>query len=129
MFFRDVKEAKPDPIFGQVRMFLEDPRKEKVNLMIGIYQDDALKAELFPSVKRAKEKAFSEDLIANYLFMDGLPEYTELLGPIVFGNKRWKSELHRIYAAQAVGGTGALRLGAELIVSQVSKVIYVPNHT
>ncbi len=126
MFFQDVNEAQPDAIFGLLGAFAADVRKEKVNLMVGIYKNDELKAELLSSVKKAQEQV--EDLMADYLPMDGLAELIELVGPVVFGDI-WKGAHGRIYAAHTAGGTAALRVGAEFVAQEVGKVICVPNHT
>ena len=126
MFFHDVNEAQPDPIFGLLGAFTADVRKEKVNLMVGIYKDDDLKADLLGSVKKAQEQIV--ELVADYLPIDGLNELIELLGPVVFG-EGWKRDHGRIYGAHTTGGTGALRVGAEFVAQEVGKAIYVPNHT
>lgn len=129
MFFEAVREAQPDPIFGLLGAFIADSRKEKVSLMVGIYKDDHLRAELLSSVKKAKEQIFSQDLMADYLPIDGLNEMVELLGPLVFGEGAWKESHSRIYAAHTTGGTGALRVGAEFLAQEVTQLVCLPNHT
>jgi aspartate/tyrosine/aromatic aminotransferase len=119
MFFNNVKPAPPDPIFGLLDTFTADTRKEKVSLMVGIYKDEHLKAELFPSVRLAQQ-SFRDEL-ANYLPIDGDLEMLEQLSPIVFGEQ--------IYGAHTAGGTGALRVGAELMMQEVGKTIYLPEQT
>jgi aspartate/tyrosine/aromatic aminotransferase len=122
MFFHEVAEAPPDPIFGLLGAFQADVRKEKVNLMVGIYKDERLRAEPLSSVKRVVVGME----VADYLPIDGLAELVELLGPVVFGGG-WDRE--RMYGAHTVGGTGALRVGGEFLVQEVTKVCAVPNHT
>lgn len=128
MFFHEVSEAPPDPIFGLLGAFGADVRKEKINLLVGIYKDDQLRAELLSSAKKSKDDILTQDLMADYLPIDGLGELVELLGPVVFGTG-WKEAHGRIYGAHTTGGTGALRVGAEFLAQEVSKVVYVPNHT
>jgi aspartate/tyrosine/aromatic aminotransferase len=129
MFFDQTHEAPADPIFGLLGAISADPRQEKVSLMVGIYKDDHLKAELLSSVKKAKEKIASQDLMADYLPIDGLPGLIALLGPIVFGESIWKDVQERVYGAHTTGGTGALRATAEFLAQEVSQGIYIPNHT
>lgn len=129
MFFHQVPEAPPDPIFGLASAFKSDPRTEKVNLMVGIYKDDHLRSELLESVREAKNNILSKDLMADYLPIDGLAELIELLGPILFGADSWKSNHGHIYGAHTTGGTGALRVASEFLSQEVSKLFYVPNHT
>lgn len=127
MFFHEVAEAPPDPIFGLGSAFKADPRKEKVNLMVGIYKDDLLRSELLDSARIAKTHILSQDLMADYLPIDGHPEMIELLGDLVIGD--WKTNHGRVYAAHTAGGTAALRVGAEFLAQEVSKSFYVSNHT
>jgi aspartate/tyrosine/aromatic aminotransferase len=129
MFFQNVLDAPPDPIFGLSEAFKADPRKEKINLVVGIYKDDQMKAELFPVVRKAKNDILNLDILADYLPIDGSAEFLQALGPLVFGESLWKDQHAQIYAAQTVGGTGALRIGAEFINQEISKSFFVSNHT
>jgi aromatic-amino-acid transaminase len=127
--FDQVAEGAPDPIFGLVGTFLADKRAEKINLMVGTYHDEQLRKELMPVVRKAKEAIASKDLLADYLPIDGLKSLPELLGGVLFGEKGWKESREWIYGAQGVGGTGALRAGAEFLAQHLSKVVAVPDPT
>lgn len=127
MFFDHIEEAPPDPIFGLGQAFQADARPNKINLVVGIYKDEALQAKLLPAVRKAQEML--QENQAEYLSIDGLAEMIERLGPRVFGAKAWKEQHGRIYAAHTTGGTGALRIGAEFLVQTVARSFYVPNHT
>lgn len=127
MFFHEVLEGPPDPVFGLAAAFQADPRPEKINLLVGIYKDEELKSELMSSVKRAKETV--ADLQIDYLPIDGLREFCDLLGDLVFGKEQWEGSSERIYAAQSVGGTGALYLGGVFLTQEVTKNIAIPDPT
>lgn len=127
MFFHNVSEAQPDAVFGLLGALAADMRPQKVDLMVGIYKNEHLQPELLASVKKAKEQI--QDLMADYLPMDGLQEMIELLGPLAFGEEAWKEAHGRIYGAQTVGGTGALRVGMEFLAQEVTKMVYIPNQT
>lgn len=129
MFFHNVNEAQADPVFGLLGAFAADTRLEKVNLTVGVYKDDNLRSELLPSTKKAQEQILNQDVVADYLPMDGLHEMVEFLGSLIFGEAAWNAAHGRIYVAHTVGGTGALRVGAEFLAQEVAKTIYVPNHT
>lgn len=129
MFFRDVPEGKPDPIFGLNEAFQADTRPNKVNLIGGIYRDDALKTCLMPSVRKAKEFAWTQDLIADYLPIDGLRELYDQVGALSFGEAFWKEHHSRIYATQTIGGTGALYVGGQFLFQAVSKTIAISDPT
>ena len=133
MFFHKVLEAQPDPIFGLNEAFQADVRPNKVNLIIGIYKDEQLRSHLMPSVGKVKNQIASQDLLADYLPIDGLPDLNEQLGMLVFGENKWKESRGRIYAAQTIGGTGALQVGGQFLSQEISKSIAIstptwPNH-
>ena len=129
MLFSHVPEGPPDPIFGALGKFNADPRSHKINLMVGTYHNEQLQKELMPSVRKAKEATLSQDLLADYLPMDGLPSLHDQLGRLLFGEKRWKAHSARIYAAQTVGGTAALRTGGEFLRQEVSPLIAMKTPT
>lgn len=129
MFFHQVPEGPPDPLFGLSDAFRADVRNHKVNLVIGIYKNKELHSELLPSVRRAKEEILSEDQLADYLPIDGAKDLIEAIGALLFGDSFWETEKGRIYGAQAVGGTSALRIGAEFAREFIGQTIYVPEPT
>jgi aspartate/tyrosine/aromatic aminotransferase len=134
MFFQEIPEAPADPIFGLSEAFKKETNPEKVNLVVGIYRDDDLQPYLMSSVKKAKEKCFEEDLLADYLPIDGLPSFCDKIGELAFGEETWKLHQGRIYAAQTIGGTGALQLGGRFLLDHVSQKFFLsnptwPNHT
>ena len=129
MFFDDVPEGAPDPIFGMLGAFEADTRIKKVSLMVGIFKDENLRSELIPAVRQAKEKILPTDQLADYLPMDGIKEFGAALGSVLFGKKHWDEQHSRIYAAQAIGGTGALRLGADFLALGIGNKAYVAQPT
>lgn len=129
MFFDQVPEGRPDAVFGLGAAFKKDSRPNKVDLTVGIYKNDRLEAELFPAVKEAKTKVLGEDVLADYLPMDGLPEFSDQLGGLMLGRDLWQREAARVYGAESVGGTGALRVAAEFLYKEVGKKICIPDPT
>lgn len=129
MFFHEILEAQPDPIFGLNEAFQADMRPNKVNLIIGIYKDDKLQANLMTSVKKVKNEVSHNDFLADYLPIDGSSDFLEEVGMLVFGETKWRENHGRIYSAQAVGGTGALQVGGQFLSQEVSKSIAIPAPT
>lgn len=131
MFFDQIPEGKPDPIFGLAGAFQADSRANKINLLVGVYKDEQLAASLMPSVRTAKE--LIQDDLADYLPIEGLGALVEALGPLIFGGKEWTNGRSRMFGAHTPGGTGALRVAAEFLGSMVSRRAYIshptwPNH-
>jgi aromatic-amino-acid transaminase len=124
MFFQKVREGAPDSVFGMLGAFQADPRPEKISLMVGIYKNEALQSELLPVVKKVRG-----DFAADYLPFEGVPGLEELLGPLVFGPEYGTGYSDRIYMTQTVGGTSALRIGADFLAQEVGRKVYAPNPT
>lgn len=129
MFFEKVLEAPADPIFGLNDAFSSDPRKQKVNLSVGVYKDEHLQSYLMPSVKMAKEKVISEDLLADYLPIQGFSLFCQEIAKLCFGRKLFEEEHSKIAAFQTIGGTGALRLAADFLLQEGFSTIAIPNPT
>jgi aspartate/tyrosine/aromatic aminotransferase len=129
MFFDEVPEGAPDAIFGLGKVFERDARPHKVNLMVGIYKDEQSRSELMHTVKKAKAEILESDGLSDYLSMDGLPDFCSSIGSLMLGEKGWVEHQSRIYSAQAIGGTGALRIGGEFIAQEVGRSIAISNPT
>lgn len=129
MFFSKVPLGLPDSVFGLTDAFKTDNRSQKIDLLVGLYRDEELKATTLDVVEEAKELLKEEEFSSDYLPIDGLPLFRHLVGEIIFGKNLWNSLESRTYAAQTLGGTGALRIGSEFLFQEVSKTIYVPQPT
>lgn len=123
-FFENVEQVPPDPIFGLNAAFIADPRKEKVNLGVGVYRTADLKPFILTTIKEAEWGLLGNEVSKDYLPIDGLNSYIESVKELVFGEKS-----ARIYGAQSVGGTGALRLGGAFLRLHGYDKIYLPDPT
>lgn len=113
--FSAVEMAPRDPILGLNESFSADPRATKVNLGVGVYFDDNGKIPLLSAVKVA-EKARVESLPARgYQPIDGLPAYNQAVQKLLFGNDSALLAEGRVLTAEALGGTGALKVGADYL--------------
>ncbi len=118
--------APIDPIFGLNKAFLEDPRECKVNLGIGAYKTDALQPYVLPSVRAAEEILLKQQLNKEYLAIAGNEEFNRLVSELVYGKSIAGLG---IFTAQSVGGTGALRVGAQFFAENLSSHIFLPSPT
>jgi aspartate/tyrosine/aromatic aminotransferase len=125
MFFEKVPEGLPDKVFGLQGAYYSDVRKQKMDLLVGTYKNSDLKGELLPSVKMAKEKILHLDVLADYLPIDGLGVFCQLIGNLCFGKKTWHEHQERIFVAQAIGGTGALQVGGGFLAQEVGRNIWI----
>lgn len=113
-FFESVEHAPPDPIFGLTAAFQEDPRTNKQNLGVGVYQDELGKTQTMQVVQKATELLARESFSTSYLPMSGFVPYINLVQELVFANTQALAD-RRVATVQTIGGTGALRVGAEFL--------------
>ena len=113
--FSAVEMAPRDPILGITEAFAADTNPKKVNLGVGVYYDDNGKLPLLTCVQAA-EKAMTDDPKARgYLPIDGIAAYDAAAKALVFGADSEAVKSGRIATVQGVGGTGALKLGADFL--------------
>lgn len=107
--------APRDPILGLTEQFNADPRPNKVNLGVGVYCDDQGRVPLLESVRRA-EQALAESAAArSYLPIDGIGAYNKAVQALLLGAESPLLTSGRLVTAQALGGTGALKIGADFL--------------
>ena len=111
--FAAIPLAPPDPIMGVTEAFNADPNPDKANLGVGVYQDDTGKVPLLACVRAAEARIGAALSPRGYLPMDGLVAYNDAVKTLVLGDD---PELQaRSLTVQCLGGTGALRVGAEFL--------------
>jgi aromatic-amino-acid transaminase len=107
--------APRDPILGVTEAFNADPDPNKVNLGVGVYCDDGGKVPVLESVRRAEQTLAESPLPRNYLPIDGLQAYDRAVQGLVFGENSEALRAGRIVTVQTLGGTGGLKVGADLL--------------
>lgn len=113
--FGVVESCSSDPIFGLLSAYQQDDRRQKVNLCVGVYLDESGRIPLLPLVERIEAQLANEKRPKSYLPMEGSPRYRELVSQLVFGSERQALCENRIATVQTVGGSGAVRVGAEFL--------------
>jgi aspartate/tyrosine/aromatic aminotransferase len=110
--FESIAAAPPDPILGLGETFQKDPRAGKINLTIGVYQDEQGRTCILDTVKKAEARLLTSETTKGYLGIDGLKDFARLAGELVLGSI---APLERVAAVQTPGGTGALRVAADFL--------------
>jgi aromatic-amino-acid transaminase len=107
--------APRDPILGLTEAFLADDRAGKVNLGVGVYLGADGKIPLLDCVRTAEAALAAAPSPRGYLPIDGLPAYTRSVRELVFGAESEPVTSGRVVTVQGLGGTGALKIGAEFL--------------
>lgn len=113
--FETIRLAPPDPILGLGEAFRSDPRSEKINLSVGVYQNDAGQTPVLACVKEAERRLLEGEKDKNYLGIDGHVAYRELVAKLLLGNSSNAIANKLVACVQSPGGTGALRIAADLL--------------
>ena len=110
-----IELAPRDPILGLTEAFNLDPNPNKVNLGQGVYVDDTGKVPVLECVRRVEAALNERALPRSYLPIDGLPAYNRLVQELVLGATHPAVVEKRTVTVQCLGGTGALKVGADLL--------------
>ena len=113
--FTAVEMAPRDPILGLTEQFNADPNPAKVNLGVGVYNDDSGKLPLLQCVAQAERQMTDAAKAHGYLPIDGIAAYDKAVQGLVFGADSEAVTAGRVVTVQAVGGTGGLKLGADFL--------------
>jgi len=110
--FESLPEAKTDAILGLMNAFRQDPRTDKLDLGVGIYKDLAGNTPVMQAIKAAEQRLLNTQTTKAYVSPTGSAAFCAAMVDQVFGNK---ADKNRIRCVQAVGGSGALRILADLM--------------
>ncbi|TIV56481.1 amino acid aminotransferase [Mesorhizobium sp.] len=110
--FETLQPAAADKILALIGLYRNDPRPGKVDLGVGVYKDIDGKTPVMRAVREAEKRLLASQDTKTYLGLAGDTGFNAAMINLAFGEK---SDLSRIRAAQAPGGSGALRLVAELL--------------
>ncbi|CAD1798129.1 aromatic amino acid aminotransferase [Xanthomonas arboricola] len=114
-FFANVEQVPGDPILGLTEAYNADSRPNKVNLGVGIYYDENGRIPLLRAVHRIEQQLAQEAKPRGYLPIDGLAAYDKATQELLFGTESALVASGRVATSQTVGGSGALRVGADLL--------------
>lgn len=114
--FQKVDAYAGDPILSLMERFKDDPRSDKVNLSIGLYYNEDGIIPQLQAVAEAEVRLNAQPHGASiYLPMEGLNAYRHAIAPLLFGADHPVLAQHRVASIQTLGGSGALKVGADFL--------------
>ncbi len=113
--FSAVEMAPRDPILGLNEAFNADTRTNKVNLGVGVYCNEEGRIPLLRAVVEAETIRVAQHASRGYLPIDGIAAYDQAVQKLLFGAESPLLAAGRVITTQAVGGTGALKIGADFL--------------
>ncbi|WP_172147102.1 MULTISPECIES: amino acid aminotransferase [Pseudomonas] len=113
--FSAVEMAPRDPILGLNEAFNADTRPTKVNLGVGVYTNEDGRIPLLRAVAEAENALTATHAPRGYLPIEGIAAYDQAVQTLLFGADSALMKEGRVITAQALGGTGALKIGADFL--------------
>lgn len=113
--WKNIEAAPADSILGLTEAFKKETNPKKVNLGVGVYKDDAGNTPVLQYVKAAEKILLEKEKTKSYLPISGDPVYAACVQKLLFGEGHEVIESGRAATVHAPGGTGALRVGADLL--------------
>jgi aspartate/tyrosine/aromatic aminotransferase len=113
--FSGLEPRAPDAILGLMERFRADPRPDKVSLASGVYVDESGTTPVLDTVREAEARILARQTTKVYKPIDGDPAFLEPVRELVFGTDRSAGLRGRVGLLHTPGGTGALRVAADLI--------------
>ena len=125
-----ITEAPKDPILGLTEEFKSDKNPEKVNLSVGVYQDDNGKTPTFESVTLAEKKLIEINSSKTYKPIDGDSVFLSETLKLVLGESLYSKFASNTLGFNTPGGTGALKLASDFLYNFSSKSkVWLSNPT
>ena len=118
----NIEAAPRDAILGLTAAFREDERAEKINLSVGVYQDENGKTPTLECVRIAEQRLAEAASVKSYLPIPGAPEYGEVVRQLAFGADHEVVQSGRAASAHTPGGTGALRVAGDFLKANFPKL-------
>ncbi len=113
--WKDIEAAPADAILGLTEAFKKDTNPKKVNLGVGVYKDDNGATPILDCIKKAERLLVDQQSTKGYLPIPGDAEYGLGVQKLLFGEGNDVIQSKRASTIHSPGGTGGLRVGADLI--------------
>jgi aspartate aminotransferase len=104
-----------DPLLGVMAAYRRDPDPRKVDLGVGVYKTEAGDTPIPAAITAAMERSAASQKTKVYVGQGGNERFNRAMLEIAFGADHAAVKDGRAAALQVPGGSGALRLGAELV--------------
>jgi aspartate aminotransferase len=132
--FNSLEQLPADAILGIMALFRADQSAQKIDLSVGVYQDESGKTPVLKCVKQAEQAIIAEQNTKTYVSITGNAEFNRGMETLLFGADHAALKDGRIATVQAPGGSGALSVAAHLLNrAKPHALVYIsdpswPNH-
>lgn len=124
----------PDAILGIMTLFRADQHPGKIDLSVGVYQDEKGRTPILESVKRAEKAIIDAQDSKTYVAIAGNAGFNKGVEELLYGPDHPAPKAGRVATVQTPGGSGALSVAGHLIGrAKTNAKVYLsdpswPNH-
>lgn len=116
-----------DPILGLTDLYRQDTRQDKIDVGVGVFRTPQGVTPIMRAVRDAEQRLHDKQTTKSYVSIAGDPVFDQAMIDLVFANSVDKS---RVRAVQAPGGSGALRIAADMLHNVMpEKTVWVSDPT
>ena len=132
--FETLKQLPVDAILGIMALYREDQDSSKIDLSVGVYQDENGNTPIFESVRRGEQQVLAAQQTKSYVSIAGNAGFNAALERLLFGDEHPALRDGRVSTVQTPGGSGGLCVAAHLLLrAQSDARIWLsdpswPNH-
>jgi aspartate aminotransferase len=132
--FETLKPLPPDAILGIMTLFRADQHPGKIDLSVGVYQDEQGRTPVLESVKRAERAIIDAQDSKTYVAIAGNPSFNSGLEELLYGKSHPVLKAGRVATVQTPGGSGGLSVAGHLVARAMPNAkVYMsdpswPNH-
>ena len=113
--FETLKPLPPDAILGIMTLFRADPHADKIDVSVGVYQDEKGRTPVLESVKRAERAILDKQDTKTYVAIAGNALFNKGVEELIYRPSHPALKAGRVATVQAPGGSGALSVAGHLL--------------
>jgi aspartate aminotransferase len=113
--FEKLELLAPDAIIGIMALFRQDQDPRKVDLSVGVFQDESGHTPVMACVKRAEHDIIESQTTKTYVGIAGNAEFNRGMEGLLFGPDHPVLRDGRVATVQSPGGSGGLCVAGHLL--------------
>jgi len=126
--FETLKPLPPDAILGIMTLFRADPHPGKIDLSVGVYQDEQGRTPVLASVKRAEKAILEKQESKTYVAIAGNAGFNRGVEELLYGKDHPALKAGRVATVQTPGGSGGLSIAGHLVARAKPNDPDIPQH-
>ncbi len=132
--FETLKPLPPDAILGIMTLFRADQDPGKIDLSVGVYQDEQGRTPVLASVKKAEQMVIDAQQSKTYVAIAGNASFNSGAEDLLYGKDHAVRKAGRVATVQTPGGSGGLSVAGHLLArAKPGARVYLsdpswPNH-